>query len=100
MPADRAGRPVSPADAASRTGGGHAPTPADPPARAGPAGDRRRGRADRAVSAARAAGLDVPGGGTVTAARAAPAVLRAGLAHRGDGGAVHVTGPVGGQRVR
>ena len=89
-----------PDGAASRTGGGHAPTPADTPARAGAAGDRHRGGVPRAVSAARPAGAGLPGGGAVAAAGAAAAVLRADLAHRGDGGAVHVPGPVGRQRVR
>ncbi len=85
------------------TGGEHAPTQADPPPRAGAAGDHPRGRVPAALAVPWAAGPGVRAGGAGAGrphAEPAAGGLRAGLVRRRDGGAGHAGRALGGERVR
>src|SRR5215472_17487596 len=91
------------ADLAIEDGGAHAPTQAAAPGRAGAAGDRPRGRADRTFAADRPPGPGVQPGPAVAVrphARGQAAAVRPRLADRGDRDAVHVPGAVDSQRIR
>jgi NTE family protein len=80
-----------------------APTQAGPPARAGTDGDRHRPRGHPAVAVAGRARAAVRAGRAVASgpdAQPPAAVVRGGLAHRRDRGAVHPAGPVDHQQVR